>query len=152
MKQTASTDFLLFGLFFDPEDGGDKFLRNVGWLSCNYKALYFRDTPLQVIKYWQFSGTSTYICRFSTSDFNRAGTICNISLSTMVGHVFPALQGNAFSGTLKVSGIESKHTTHGQTWDFSQVCWYTLLVFRYTYQRILTEKTLDLPNIINKAM
>jgi hypothetical protein len=27
---------LLFGLFFDPEDGGDMFLRNVGWLSTVY--------------------------------------------------------------------------------------------------------------------
>jgi hypothetical protein len=29
-------------LFFDPEDGGDKFLRNVGWLSTEYTALYPR--------------------------------------------------------------------------------------------------------------
>jgi hypothetical protein len=30
------------GLFFDPEDGGDIFLRNVGWLSTGYTALYPR--------------------------------------------------------------------------------------------------------------
>jgi hypothetical protein len=30
----------LFGLFFDPEDGGDMFFRNVGWISTDYKALY----------------------------------------------------------------------------------------------------------------
>jgi hypothetical protein len=30
----------LLGLFFDPEDGGDMFLRNVGRLSKNYTALY----------------------------------------------------------------------------------------------------------------
>jgi hypothetical protein len=30
----------LLGLFFDPEDGGDIFLRNVGWLSTDYIALY----------------------------------------------------------------------------------------------------------------
>jgi hypothetical protein len=24
----------------DPEDGGDMFLRNVGWLSTDYRALY----------------------------------------------------------------------------------------------------------------
>jgi hypothetical protein len=29
-------------LFFDPEDGGDFFLRNVGWHSKNYTALYAR--------------------------------------------------------------------------------------------------------------
>jgi hypothetical protein len=30
--------FFLLGLFFDPEDG-DMFLRKVGWLSNEYKAL-----------------------------------------------------------------------------------------------------------------
>jgi hypothetical protein len=30
----------LFGLFFDPEDGEDIFLRNVGWLSMDYAALH----------------------------------------------------------------------------------------------------------------
>jgi hypothetical protein len=34
-------DFLL-GLFFDTEDGGQIFLRNVGWLSTDYRALYPR--------------------------------------------------------------------------------------------------------------
>jgi hypothetical protein len=29
-------------LFFDPEDGGDMFLRNVGWISMKYTALYPR--------------------------------------------------------------------------------------------------------------
>jgi hypothetical protein len=32
----------LLGLFFDPEDRGDMFLRNVGWLSTDYTALYHR--------------------------------------------------------------------------------------------------------------
>jgi hypothetical protein len=30
---------LLLGLFFVPEDGGDIFLLNVGWLSTDYMAL-----------------------------------------------------------------------------------------------------------------
>jgi hypothetical protein len=38
MKQIVDT--ALF--FLDPEDGGDMFLRNVGWLSTDYKALYLR--------------------------------------------------------------------------------------------------------------
>jgi hypothetical protein len=32
----------LLGLFFDPENGGDVFLRNVGWLSKGYTAFYPR--------------------------------------------------------------------------------------------------------------
>jgi hypothetical protein len=32
----------LLGLFFDSEDGGEMFLRNVGWLSAVYTALYYR--------------------------------------------------------------------------------------------------------------
>jgi hypothetical protein len=32
----------LLDLFFDHEDGGDMFLRNVGWLSMDYTALYPR--------------------------------------------------------------------------------------------------------------
>jgi hypothetical protein len=30
----------LLGLFFDPIDGGDIFLRNVGWLSTDYTAFH----------------------------------------------------------------------------------------------------------------
>jgi hypothetical protein len=33
---------ILLCLFFDPEDGGDMFLRNVGRLSTDYTALYPR--------------------------------------------------------------------------------------------------------------
>jgi hypothetical protein len=33
---------ILLGLFLDPEEGGDMFLRNVGRLSTDYNALYPR--------------------------------------------------------------------------------------------------------------
>jgi hypothetical protein len=33
---------ILLDLFFDLEDGGNMFLRNVGWLSTDYMALYHR--------------------------------------------------------------------------------------------------------------
>jgi hypothetical protein len=32
----------LLGLFFDPEDGGDKLFGSTGWLSTKYTALYYR--------------------------------------------------------------------------------------------------------------
>jgi hypothetical protein len=36
--------FLLgLGLFLDPEDGGDTFLRNVCWYSTDYTALYLQN-------------------------------------------------------------------------------------------------------------
>jgi hypothetical protein len=34
-----NADFLL-GFSFDPEDGGGIFVRNIGWLSTDYTALY----------------------------------------------------------------------------------------------------------------
>jgi hypothetical protein len=39
------SDFLL-GLFLDPKDGGDMFLRNVCWLWTDYTALYRRDPQI----------------------------------------------------------------------------------------------------------
>jgi hypothetical protein len=39
----------LFGLFFDAEDGRNMFLRNVGWLSADYAALYPRRHNLIII-------------------------------------------------------------------------------------------------------
>jgi hypothetical protein len=45
-KQSSVSFFLhagsLFGLLFDPKDGGDMYLRNVGWYSTDYTALYSR--------------------------------------------------------------------------------------------------------------
>jgi hypothetical protein len=40
-------DFLL-GLFFDPEAGGDMFLRIVGWLSTVHTALYPRPQNFSI--------------------------------------------------------------------------------------------------------
>jgi hypothetical protein len=37
---------LLIGLFFDPQNGGDRFLRNFGWLLMEYTALYPRKMEL----------------------------------------------------------------------------------------------------------
>jgi hypothetical protein len=38
--------FFTLGPFFLPEDGGDMFLRNVGWLSVGYMAIYLiKQTP-----------------------------------------------------------------------------------------------------------
>jgi hypothetical protein len=34
--------FFLLDLFFDPENGSDMFLRNIGQLSTDYTALYSR--------------------------------------------------------------------------------------------------------------
>jgi hypothetical protein len=39
---TFSHAGFLLDLFFDPKDGDDMFLRNVGWLLTDYTALYPR--------------------------------------------------------------------------------------------------------------
>jgi hypothetical protein len=39
---TEGNKDILFDLFFDPEDGGDMFHQNIGWLSTDYTALYTR--------------------------------------------------------------------------------------------------------------
>jgi hypothetical protein len=50
-KQVASSFHagLLLNLFFDPEDGGNMFLRNVGWPSTDYTALRPEDGNLRKI-------------------------------------------------------------------------------------------------------
>jgi hypothetical protein len=42
VARTAHSNFL-FGLFFDPEDRSDMFLRNVGGLPTDYTTLYQRS-------------------------------------------------------------------------------------------------------------
>jgi hypothetical protein len=42
LPATCFLSGFLLGLFFDPYDGGDTFLRNVGWLSTDYTALHPR--------------------------------------------------------------------------------------------------------------
>jgi hypothetical protein len=41
-KQVATSSGFVLGSFFDPEDGGNMFLRNIDWLSTDYTALYRR--------------------------------------------------------------------------------------------------------------
>jgi hypothetical protein len=53
----------LLGLFFDPEDEGDMFLRNVGWLSTDYTALYLHNHRCENPK----SYTLYYLCFSLTS-------------------------------------------------------------------------------------
>jgi hypothetical protein len=40
---------LLLGLLFNAEDGGDMFLRNIGWLSTNYNGIISQKTELFTI-------------------------------------------------------------------------------------------------------
>jgi hypothetical protein len=51
---------LLFGLFFDTEDG-DMFLRNVGWISTNYTALYPRRYNSST-SCWLIISSDTSLC------------------------------------------------------------------------------------------
>jgi hypothetical protein len=53
----------LLDLFFDPENGGEIFLRNVGWLSTDYTALYLRRQIFICIKFLntQHARTNSYL-------------------------------------------------------------------------------------------
>jgi hypothetical protein len=42
MSQVANNAGFFLDLFFELEDGGNIFLRNGGWLSADYLALYSR--------------------------------------------------------------------------------------------------------------
>jgi hypothetical protein len=45
----------LLGLLFNPEDGGDILLRNFGWLSKDYTALYPKSLHQTAINTWGLS-------------------------------------------------------------------------------------------------
>jgi hypothetical protein len=50
----------LLGLLFNHEDGGDMFLRNIGWLSTDYAALYPRGRHPALLNLFGYS-----LCRWS---------------------------------------------------------------------------------------
>jgi hypothetical protein len=69
-KERESRDLLatcfhagfLIGLFFDPGDGGDMFLRNIGWLSTDYTTLYPR----------RYISSNTYIFGCTNREMHQA--------------------------------------------------------------------------------
>jgi hypothetical protein len=47
-QHEAPACYLAPSLFFNPEDGGDKLLRNIGYLSVDYTILYIRTQYISV--------------------------------------------------------------------------------------------------------
>jgi hypothetical protein len=60
----------LLGLFFDPEDRGDMFLRNVGWLSADCMALYPRRHNSSSAISLDWTGSMQGLVVDSSSDSN----------------------------------------------------------------------------------
>jgi hypothetical protein len=59
---------ILLGLFFEPKNGGDMFLRNVGWISYDCKALYHNHSCENLKSYTVAFLTSILNVPFSNID------------------------------------------------------------------------------------
>jgi hypothetical protein len=117
------------GLLFEPKDGGDIFLRNVGWLLTDYTALYsrrhkpFEMDPLlraENLKHINlcYCGVRTGLCQTS-SDYSNTGRvsclICAVGEQLTVADAIPSrlvvlirpLWRQAAPGTLPDSGAAS---------------------------------------------
>jgi hypothetical protein len=51
---------LLLGLFFDPEDGGNMFLQNVGWLSMDYTGIASQKAEPHILYNIPFNHETAY--------------------------------------------------------------------------------------------
>jgi hypothetical protein len=91
--------YLLLRLFFGPEDRGDMFLRNVGWLSLDYTASYprrqnsstnvnflYADFSVRKLHvYRQLLVTNTYDkTNFVPSELTRQLCVWNLSIKTLL--------------------------------------------------------------------
>jgi hypothetical protein len=66
MCATCSHSGFLLGLLFDPEDGGDIFLRNVGLISTDYTALYPRRQVCSMTTAVRTSNPTTFVTFVTT--------------------------------------------------------------------------------------
>jgi hypothetical protein len=73
---------LLLCLFFDPEDGGDMFLRNNSWLSTDYRALYPRR---------QYSSSTMIISRITVGGGRGGGASPAFKFVMLMENIFSFL-------------------------------------------------------------
>jgi hypothetical protein len=116
---------LLLGLFFDLEDGGDIFLRNVSWLSMDYMALYPRRWNSSENEYCAF------VIRPSTGSSWKTEVLpsCNVQHLCTYQHIK-----NLF--TLYVtSPTENVRTFSGPTvcWVFTSIRTHRTITVRYLH-------------------